>query len=272
MVRVKGQAIRVKLLLFSLALSAFGFQLSPVHAEPGHASFAQAEKLFLEGRYEHVIYRVDELIASGSRQVDELLFLKGLAQLKSNLFKDARVSFRRVISKFPKSKRAFDAHIGVGDSYFLGSDDIDAAISAYQDILNRYPNDKNIPVVYYRMGNCFKKIGSNDKAAEYFNKVKTLAPLSFESRMIPGFVSSKVPQAASKGHFSVQVGSFKNKRNAEKLVSKLSKEGFDSFMEIPVSSSDRLYRVKVGRLDSKKEAEVLASRLKARGYSTRICD
>lgn len=242
-----------------------------VYAEPEHTSFAQAEKLFLQGRYERVVLEADRLIDSNRDGRGEALYLKALSQLKSGIFKDARESFGELVLKFPKSKMAFDAYLGIGDAYFLGGG-INAAINAYQDILNRYPNDKNISAVYYRMGNCFKKAGSDDKAEDCFNKVRRLAPLSFEARMIPGFVSSKVPQGASKGYFSVQVGCFKNRKNAEKFAAKLSKEGFDSFVETPRDSSDKLYRVKVGRLDSKKEAEVLASKLKARGYSTKACD
>ena len=51
----------------------------------------------------------------------------------------------------------------------------------------------------------------------------------------------------------------------------MSKEGYRSYIEVPIGSKDRLYRVKVGRFKSKDETDALASQLKAAGYNIKIC-
>ena len=271
MLRVKGKELRVKYRVKILIFLTFILPCTLSYADPEKTSIAQAEKLFLEGRYEKVIQEADRLIDSGSSRISELYYLKGLSLLKSDRFKEARINFEKIISKFPRSKRTFDSHIGIGDSYFLEGD-MRLAIRAYQDILDRYPNDKNISVVYYKLGNCFKNIGSNDKAQECFGKVKELAPLSFEAKMTTDFVSRKIQQNKTNEYFSVQAGSFKNKKNAERLTYKLFKEGFDSFIEMPGNlTGDRLYKVKVGKFGSREEAGALASKLRNLGYATKLC-
>ena len=259
---------------------------SPAHAETRQTSFSQIEKLFLEGKYEKVIYEADRLISSKYQLRDDVYYLKGLSELKLNRFNEARQSFQRIISRYAVSKRVFDAYLGVGDAYFLEGN-IDGAIKTYNEILNRFPNDKNIGIVYNRLGGCYKRIGSSDKARYYLDKAKQISPLSFETKTSqniteerqismtssqdPQFVPTKIPRNESRGYASVQVGSFKNRKNAEKLAMKLSREGYRAYVELPVGSGDRLYRVKVGRLNSKEEAESLASNLKSHGYGTKIC-
>jgi len=122
-------------------------------------------------------------------------------------------------------------------------------------------------------------MGARDKADSYYAMVRTKAPLSFEAKLAPAVSSSAQIPAARKtpspdrgtGTYSVQVGSFKNKRNADKLAKRLASRGYESYVAIPVFSSDKFYRVKVGKFGSRDEASRTASRLESKGYRTSIC-
>lgn len=264
--------------LFCLALSfyLFLFNLSPSHAEPAKALMADTERLFLEEKYDKVVSRANHLIDSRAANRDEVYYLKGLSLLKLKRFNEARESFEKIASGFQVSKRAFDAHIGIGDSYFL-EENLNAAIKIYEDTLTRFHNDKNAPLVYHRLAMCHKKAGSGAKAAGYFNKLREAAPSSFEARMThdlderpTGTVKHSKP-IPGEWYFSVQVGSFRNKTNAERLADKLSRKNYESFVEAAKDSGETLYRVKVGRYSQKEDAKKTASRLKSLGYGPRIC-
>lgn len=242
------------------------------------ASFSAAERYFLEGKYDAAISESEKLIASGSGRKDELYYLKGLSELKANKLGAARASFNHIISDYPWSKKAFDARLGLGDSYFLEGDNT-KALNTYNEIVDNYPSDKNIAIVYGRLSSCYARMGLRDKADSYHAMVKAKAPFSFEARLAPAAGSSPqntivrktpLPDKGS-GTISVQVGSFKNKRNADKLARKLSARGYESYVAIPVFSSDKFYRVRVGKFASKDEASGTASRLESDGYRTSIC-
>jgi tetratricopeptide (TPR) repeat protein len=248
------------------------------------ATPAKAERLFLEGKYDRVIREADLLIDSRASRRDEIYYLKGLSELKSNKFKDARESFDYIITKYSGSKRLSDAYVGIGDSYFLEGN-MNAAISKYEEAIDKFPNDKNIAVIYYKIGSVYKQKGVTDKAAYYFDKVKASAPLSFEARMLGGsgrggavpVYSKPIPEITAKrvtsgnSVYSVQVGSFKNSRNAERMVRELADSGYESYIEPPSVSGGKLYRVKAGKCGSKEEADSLAAKLRKAGYSIKIC-
>ena len=229
--------------LAAITLLCLFAQLS--FADSARTGIATIEKHFLEGNYNAVISESSALIDSGRGKKDELYYLKGLSELKSNKFSAARDSFNYIISKCSWSKKVFDAHLGIGDSYMLEGNN-PKALSAYNDMVIKYDKDKNISIVYGRLSLC----RSNQQ-----NQIKR----------------SPNPTSAEKGRISVQVGSFKDKRNADKLAKKLAARGYESHVSIPVSSDDNYYRVKVGSFNSKPEAQKLESKLRSDGYRTKVC-
>jgi tetratricopeptide (TPR) repeat protein len=264
----------ISCVVFVAALVIFAQDAS---SEMESASPARAERLFLEGKYDRAIHEADLLIDSRASRRDELYYLKGLSELKSNKFKDARESFSSIISRYPGSKRVCDAHVAIGDSYFLEGN-MDVALKNYQEAADKFSGDKNITVIYYKIGSVYKRKGASDKAAYYFDKVKAGAPLSFEARMISSSGHDKGPSEApvrtgsgGSGIYSVQVGSFKNSRNAERMVKELANSGYESYIEPPSVSGGNLYRVKAGKCGSKEDAESLAAKLRKAGYSIKIC-
>jgi cell division septation protein DedD len=171
--------------------------------------------------------------------------------------------------------------------------ELSSAVGIYVGMLDSFRQDKNLPIVYSRLASCYKGLGVKDKAEYYQNMASRSAPLSFEAKGQPAAVQARtaapgrsvppsniIPKNAEEVDvvmatgqaLSVQVGSFKNRRNADKLAQKLTASGYDVRIEIPVAAGDKVYRVKVGRVSSRGEAEALKARLEAAGYSTKICE
>ncbi|MBI2094661.1 MAG: SPOR domain-containing protein [Candidatus Omnitrophica bacterium] len=67
--------------------------------------------------------------------------------------------------------------------------------------------------------------------------------------------------------FSVQVGSFSKKENAQNLLRKLAGKGYDAYL---VEGPSGTWRVRVGRFASKEEAEEAKARLDQDGTPTKI--
>ncbi len=83
----------------------------------------------------------------------------------------------------------------------------------------------------------------------------------------PAETTPAVVQAASAtGMFAVQLGSFSNQQNAERLAADLRKQGFAAFLSQLSTPEGQLHRVRVGPQKDREAAEAMAARLARAGH------
>ncbi len=82
--------------------------------------------------------------------------------------------------------------------------------------------------------------------------------------------ATKPPTAPASGTFVVQLGSFRSRDNAERLVRDMTAKGFATFIAPITTNGRELYRVRVGPTRDRAAAEALASQLKRQGQSGSI--
>ncbi len=82
--------------------------------------------------------------------------------------------------------------------------------------------------------------------------------------------SPPVPAASSTGMWAVQLGSFSNKDNAEKLAADLRKQGYAAFLSQLQTDAGQLHRVRIGPQKDRESAEAMASRLLKVGHKGQV--
>lgn len=90
-----------------------------------------------------------------------------------------------------------------------------------------------------------------------------------EKTPAPSSVTSPAAAAPVTG-WSIQVGSFASRDNAERLTGELKRAGYRSFVTEGTSGGRKLYRVRVGPEADRASAQALAERLKASGRAAAI--
>lgn len=78
------------------------------------------------------------------------------------------------------------------------------------------------------------------------------------------------PVTAPRGSFVVQLGSFRDRDNANRLVRDMTGKGFAAFVAPITSGGRELYRVRVGPVRDRPAAEALAAQLRRIGQSGAI--
>ena len=107
------------------------------------------------------------------------------------------------------------------------------------------------------------------RECERFLAGRHRAAIESKAQYFLGICLLKEASGYAGSYFSVQVGCFSNKTNAEKLRGKLISKGYQAYiLELP---GDDLYHVRVGKLSNRSQAGSLEQRLKAAGYSTKVC-
>jgi DedD protein len=101
------------------------------------------------------------------------------------------------------------------------------------------------------------------------------------SRPDPDPVSRPAPEEPAKqqtaeasksttGMWAVQLGSFGNQQNAERLAADLRKQGFAAFLSQLSTGSGQLHRVRIGPQKDRESAEAMAARLAEAGHKGQV--
>ena len=93
-------------------------------------------------------------------------------------------------------------------------------------------------------------------------------PEPVESKPAP--TPSQPAAASATGMWAVQLGSFSNKENAEKLASELRKQGYAAFLSQVETSSGVMHRVRIGPQKDRESAEAMAARLSKVGHTGKV--
>lgn len=72
------------------------------------------------------------------------------------------------------------------------------------------------------------------------------------------------------GMWAVQLGSFGDKANAERLAADLRKQGFAAFLSQLATDGGELHRVRIGPQKDRQSAEAMAERLAAAGHKGQV--
>jgi len=78
------------------------------------------------------------------------------------------------------------------------------------------------------------------------------------------------PATSTTGMWAVQLGSFSNKQNAEKLAADLRKQGYAAFLSQLSTGSGPLHRVRIGPQKDRESAEAMAVRLLRVGHKGQV--
>ena len=98
------------------------------------------------------------------------------------------------------------------------------------------------------------------------------APESVDETPLPRTDAQSAPEpvASTTGMWAVQLGSFSNKQNAEKLAADLRKQGYAAFLSQLKTGSGQLHRVRIGPQKNRENAEAMAARLLKVGHKGQV--
>lgn len=225
--------------------------------------------LFLKGDYKGLIEKQQGNLRPyrlGIRDKKEILYFAGLSFIKLGDFPEARESFCKVLN-MRGSEFNEDSHIGIADSY-LKEKRFDKAIEEYEALLAMYPGSSRLSSIYYNLGLCYEGKNNPGKANSYFQKLKNRYETSFEADKI----SYSSLEKDEPGFYIIQLGAFKGIRNAKKLVRKLARKKYDSYIQKVRKNGSVLYRVRGGKFSNRSYAIRLLRKLKKHGFAAKIIE
>ncbi len=102
---------------------------------------------------------------------------------------------------------------------------------------------------------------------------RTQSPAAAKELVVAPVTVAQEPPAAtqsSTGMWAVQLGSFSNQGNAERLAADLRKQGYAAFLSKLETGSGGLHRVRIGPQKDRDSAESVAAQLGKTGHSGQV--
>lgn len=88
--------------------------------------------------------------------------------------------FKAFISSFPRSDKADDAQLNIGNALYLAGKYRDA-VEAFQAVIANYPQADSVPIAYYKMGLAYTELREFDVARKAFETVIQKYPTAYEA-------------------------------------------------------------------------------------------
>jgi tetratricopeptide (TPR) repeat protein len=232
--------------------------------------FQEAEVLYLKGEYKQTIDLLEKILASHMDRSSppKLYYLLGLSYTKYGNLLRADDCFDIIVKEYPNSELVQPALIKLIDVDILKVD-YSQALNRCESFLNKYSKSNLASEILWRQYIINLKLANVEKAQSFLTELKNAYPDCPQLKASLEVQSAREKEAAL-DYFSVQVGSFKDKQNAQNLVDSLKKKGFDSYIRETTDQSGVFFRVRVGQLSSRQEVQNLDIRLKQEGFPTKI--
>lgn len=95
-------------------------------------------------------------------------------------------------------------------------------------------------------------------------------PATTPTKNQPKPADSKATDVSLTGMWAVQLGSFSNQANAERLAADLRKKGYAAFLSQLQTNSGALHRVRIGPQNNRSSAEAIATKLNSAGHKGQV--
>jgi tetratricopeptide (TPR) repeat protein len=193
----------------------------------------------------------------------EQRYLMALSFLKLGNIEEAQKNLLFIADNYPDSALKEDIILSLADSYYLAGK-FETAEEYYKKLLDDFPDTAYASIAYLRLGETQRKLGAWKDSSESFRKVTDDYPFSLEADSAKDYLRKE------EHFFTIQVGVFAKKGNAQRISTLLNEKGYVASAEKFYSKDKLMYRVTVGNFESEAEAEKEAARLKEDGFSARI--
>ena len=211
---------------------------------------------FLKGNYSVAIDACTRVQQRGDRGLRaEAMHLQAMCLSKAGEYSRARELLKQALS-YATGATQFELYLAIGDTYF-NQEMYPQAVSMYDQLINQAGSSDYLAMLYYKAGKAYQKNGEWVKSNYYLDLLNKKFPQSMEARL----AAKTSPDG---DYFTIQVGSFANKQNAQKLHDDLKTRGYEAYM-MPLPADGRtLYRVRVGKFVSRNSAQLIEQQLRSK--------
>ncbi len=235
---------------------------SGVFANTVKEDFKEVMQSFLQSEYNETVdssWRFRKRFPL-SQYSSEAKYLSGLSYLKLKEYEKAEGVFKGLCEK-RRSKDKF--YLGWANCCYL-QENWDEAVFVLKEALLRFGGTELKGAIYFKLAKSNQKKGEWATAKYYWTKLMRGFPEGLEAKQ------AKEILAKGEFYFTVQVGAFADRDNAQKVKYRLTQQNYPAYISVIDKKEGKFYRLRVGRFDLRKTAEAIKKNLEKEGYNPSI--
>jgi tetratricopeptide (TPR) repeat protein len=201
-----------------------------------------------------------------SSLLPQMLWLESKTYFSDGRTDQALKGFKNIVDLYPLSFWSALAQLGRGEVYFSRGS-LDKSIKEYNKVLDEYAETEAFPLALAGIYRLFERSGDKNKSILYLNLYKEKFPEGIDSEsqilaedVVPENRSADAEKLTGT-NYTVQIGVFSNKVNADKVVKELKSRGYKPEQNYKTIQTKKYIAVRVGSFDSLSEAQKLRERL-----------
>jgi len=243
-------------LIFLVVLIFCGFATS---------SIKDVETAIMSKDYEQAKQIADQLLSGETigEQRDELRYYLGLCDLHLGNYAQAKKIFKGLIKSKKNLKLRDKAYLGLFDVYYIDGQYNNARKTVYR-LLQSSPKSEFLSLIYLKLARTNLKLAKWNDAREYLNKIITQYPDSLEVHVAKQLLDEEQYFAVQVGAF------LDRERAEGLALELQEKGEYAYIIETTDQKNRKFYRVRVGQLVLLNKAQKLETKLSKEGYPTKI--
>jgi len=183
----------------------------------------------------------------------------------------ALMYYNKVINTYAQSRFADISHLEIGKIY-IARKNYKNSIIILNELLKKYPDTGYRDEVMFWLGVSYVSTGMEDEGIVMLKNLRSEFPKSVWSEraltIIPGNGSETPP--ATEVYYTVQVGSYRNKSNADNYAAQLREKGYGVQVVEALVKGNTYFRVWVGKYPTIEEAKAFSLSLESAGIKGNV--
>ena len=229
----------------------------------------EAIRLFNQSQFEKSYEIFIELVKDeNDPRIAEAYYYLGRLSIKPDT---ALYYYNKVVNSYPQSRFADIAHLEIA-KINIARKKYQNSIITLNELLRKYPDTAHEDEVLFWLGVSYVSNGMEDQGIAMLKNLRQKYPQSMWSEraltIIPDNGSGTPPPAEE--YYTVQVGSYRNKANADTYAAQLRQKGYDVQVVEALVKGNTYFRVWVGKYPTIDEAKAFSLTLESAGIKGNV--
>lgn len=223
----------------------------------GAQDINEAIRLFNSYQFERAREIFSEVIRDKSNpRIAEAYYYLG----RLTIVPDSALSYyKKVINNYPQSRYTNISYLEIA-KINIAIENYENAIAILNELLRKTPDTNLKDEVLFWLGISYMSSGLKKKGIGVLENLQATFPKSVWSERAASIIPTK-PSTGTKQYFTIQIGSYRNRANAEKYAGEVKEKGFDTRIVDALVKGKIYYRVWVGRFSTIEQARAFSLKL-----------